>query len=192
MSKEEKARNIRTRIQIDKVESPSLDGLRNKRGRISSIFAVAAALKKHQSLLFTLRTNGTSPCAMAAMTISCPTKRSRAKHHNDCAGFLLGKRCIKIVILRYEAIGDLSICKALHDLSPRDNYYVKLVLRCFICLRDGFLIKDLDILDSGLNSSPAFDKKYTQKLVLLRLVQGIPLVRMFFHEFHQLISGLKR
>ena len=72
---------------------------------------------------------------MAAMVISFPPQRSKAKHHNNCAGFLLGKPCIKIVIFISEAIGSLSICQALHELFPCDNDRVKLVLRCLICLR---------------------------------------------------------
>ena len=67
--------------------------------------------------------NAMNPCAMAAVVISCPLRRSREKHHNNCVGFVLGKRSIKIVILRYKAIDDLLIWKALHDLSPRDNYF---------------------------------------------------------------------
>ena len=40
-------------------------------------------------------------------------------------------------------------------------------------------------------NSPAFDEKYTQELVLLCHIQGIPFVWMSFHEHRQFPSGLK-
>ncbi len=44
---------------------------------------------------------------------------------------------------------------------------------------------------AGPENSPAFDEKYTQELVLLRHIQGIPFFWMSFHEHRQLLSGLK-
>lgn len=69
--------------------------------RAQTSLAVAAALKKHRSSSLTLRTNGTSPCAMAATVTFCPPQRSKAKHNSDYAEYWLGKSRIEIIIMRY-------------------------------------------------------------------------------------------
>ena len=98
-------------------------------------FAVAAVLKKHQSLLITQRIKRTNSCAMTAMIISYLLQRNKTKHYYNRDKFVLKKRFIKIIILRYKVIDNLSIYKTLYNLFFRRNYYVKLILRYFICLR---------------------------------------------------------
>ena len=51
-------------------------------------FAVVAASKKHPSSSLTLRETGMNPCAMAVMVISSLPQRSKAKHVDNCTGFV--------------------------------------------------------------------------------------------------------
>ena len=45
-----------------------------------------------------------NPYVMAATVISWPPQKGKAKYNNDYIWILLGKRCIRIVILRYEVM----------------------------------------------------------------------------------------
>src|SRR2546421_10058672 len=50
------------------------------------LHAIAAVLRKHQSYELSPRTNGTNPCVTAAMVGYFLPRRSKTKHHDNCAG----------------------------------------------------------------------------------------------------------